>query len=237
MLANRCYECHGEKKQKGGLRVDHIAHLKAGGDTGRRWFPAKSMRSPMIEAIRYKNSDFEMPPKEKLPDEGDRGARKVGRDGRAVAGSRSEANCRHRRTDSPKKSAQFWSFQPLADPKPPEVQGEWVRNDIDRFVAKKHAELQLDPAPEADRRRAGAPRSISICTACRRRRSKPRHSSRYRIRRLTRSSSIAARQPALRRALGAALAGSRALCGERWLQPGRFSPAALGPIAIGSSER
>ena len=34
ILVKRCYECHGEKKQKGGLRVDGIAFLKAGGDTG-----------------------------------------------------------------------------------------------------------------------------------------------------------------------------------------------------------
>src|SRR5690606_8975855 len=34
----------------------------------------------------------------------------------------------------------------------PDVQGSWVRNDIDRFIARAHKEQGLDPAPEADRR-------------------------------------------------------------------------------------
>jgi hypothetical protein len=68
LLANRCYECHGEKKQKGGLRADHITHLKAGGDSGPAVVPGEVEKSAIIEAVRYKNSDLEMPPKEKLPD-------------------------------------------------------------------------------------------------------------------------------------------------------------------------
>ena len=31
LLAKRCYECHGDKKQKSGLRLDNIAHILAGG--------------------------------------------------------------------------------------------------------------------------------------------------------------------------------------------------------------
>ncbi|MEI6873298.1 MAG: c-type cytochrome domain-containing protein, partial [Verrucomicrobiota bacterium] len=27
ILANRCYECHGDKKQKGGLRADNLSFL------------------------------------------------------------------------------------------------------------------------------------------------------------------------------------------------------------------
>ena len=68
ILVNRCYECHGEKKQKGGLRADHIGYLKAGGDTGPALVPGKPEESPLIEAVRYTNADFKMPPKKKLPD-------------------------------------------------------------------------------------------------------------------------------------------------------------------------
>ena len=63
ILANRCYECHGEKKQKGGLRVDGIGFLKAGGDTGPALVAGDPDKSPMIEAVRYQNADFQMPPK------------------------------------------------------------------------------------------------------------------------------------------------------------------------------
>jgi hypothetical protein len=67
ILANRCYECHGDKKQKGGLRMDGLAYLKTGGDTGPALVPGNPDKSPMIEAVRYKNDEFQMPPKEKLP--------------------------------------------------------------------------------------------------------------------------------------------------------------------------
>ena len=34
LLVERCYECHGEKKQKGGLRLDSKAGWQKGGDNG-----------------------------------------------------------------------------------------------------------------------------------------------------------------------------------------------------------
>jgi hypothetical protein len=153
LLANRCYECHGEKKQKGGLRADHITHLKAGGDSGPAVVPGEVEKSAIIEAVRYKNSDLEMPPKEKLPDAEIAVLEKwvaMGapwpeeKSGKSIAAASKEGF-----TDEERK---FWSFQPLADPKPPEVPGKWARNEIDRFIAKKHAEMKLDPAAEADRR-------------------------------------------------------------------------------------
>jgi mono/diheme cytochrome c family protein len=68
LLSKRCFECHSERKQKGGLRVDHLGYLKAGGDTGPALVPGKPEESPMIEAVHYQNKDFQMPPKQKLPD-------------------------------------------------------------------------------------------------------------------------------------------------------------------------
>ncbi|RYD70421.1 MAG: DUF1549 domain-containing protein, partial [Verrucomicrobiaceae bacterium] len=151
VLVNRCYECHGEKKQKGGLRVDHIAHLKTGGDTGPALVPGKLDESPMIGAIRYKDPDFEMPPKEKLPD------REIAvlEQWVAMGAPWPEAEASKAivtKGGFSEEHRQFWAFQPLAEVQPPEVSNPWVRNDIDRFIAKKHAEQQLAPAPEADRR-------------------------------------------------------------------------------------
>jgi DNA-binding GntR family transcriptional regulator len=67
ILSNRCYECHGTKKQKGGLRVDHVGYLKTGGDTGPALVPGNPEASPLMEAGRFTNPDFQMPPKEKMP--------------------------------------------------------------------------------------------------------------------------------------------------------------------------
>lgn len=150
ILANRCYECHGDKKQKGGLRMDGLVYLKTGGDTGPALVPGNPDKSPMIEAVRYKNDEFQMPPKEKLPaaeiavlekwiqmgapwpETGDKATV-------VVEGGFSE------------EQRKYWCFQPLAKVTPPNMTTPWVRGDIDRFIAKKHAELSLQPAPEADR--------------------------------------------------------------------------------------
>jgi hypothetical protein len=149
LLSQRCYDCHGEKKQKGGLRMDHIAHIKAGGDGGPAVVPGDPEKSLMIEAIRYRNSDLEMPPKEKLPGKEIAVLEKWVKLGAPWPDTDKAVVVKGGFSDEQRK---FWCFQPLADPKPPQVPGDWARNDIDRFIAKKHAELKLDPAPEADRR-------------------------------------------------------------------------------------
>jgi hypothetical protein len=47
----------------------------------------------------------------------------------------------------------FWSFQPVKKPAPPEVtNASWVKNPIDRFVLAKLEAKGLTPAPEADKR-------------------------------------------------------------------------------------
>ena len=151
VLANRCYECHGEKKQKGGLRMDHIAHLKVGGDGGPAFVAGQPDKSPMIAAIRYADKDFQMPPKEKLPDKEIAALEKwvsMGAPWPEDAAGKVVVT----KGGFSEEQRKFWCFQPLADPKPPQISSKWVRNDIDRFIAAKHAEQKLDPAPEADRR-------------------------------------------------------------------------------------
>lgn len=47
----------------------------------------------------------------------------------------------------------YWAFQPIAQPKVPEVkQKEWVRNDVDRFILHALEADKLSPANKADRR-------------------------------------------------------------------------------------
>jgi hypothetical protein len=66
LLAAECYECHGEEKAKGGLRLDHIDLILKGGDNGPAIVPGKSGESLLIEAIHRSDPDFEMPPKKAL---------------------------------------------------------------------------------------------------------------------------------------------------------------------------
>ncbi|TLD71190.1 DUF1549 domain-containing protein [Phragmitibacter flavus] len=151
ILANRCYSCHGEDKQKAGLRVDDINHLLAGGDTGAALTKGDPDKSLFIEAVRYQNADFQMPPKEKLPDNEiallekwvAMGAPWPQTAEQAKAGARDEFGFTA-------EDRSLWSLQPLAKPTPPANVGQnWAKNSIDSFIAAKHAETKLTPAPTA----------------------------------------------------------------------------------------
>jgi len=150
ILVNRCIDCHGPKKKKGSLRADNITFLKTGGDSGPALVPGDPENSIMIDAIRYQDPDFQMPPKEKLPDKEIAILEKWIKMG-APWPANEAAQIRVDEFGFSEKDRKFWSFQPLSHPAPPEFKSDWVRNDIDRFVAKKQAELGLTPAPEADR--------------------------------------------------------------------------------------
>ena len=68
VLSEKCYECHSARgdKVKGGLRLDHIDLILKGGDTGPALVRGNPEDSLLVEAIRYQESDFQMPPKGKL---------------------------------------------------------------------------------------------------------------------------------------------------------------------------
>src|SRR4051812_7484296 len=53
LLVERCEECHGAKKQKGGLRLDSKAGWQTGGDTGAALKPGDPEASLLIKAVRY----------------------------------------------------------------------------------------------------------------------------------------------------------------------------------------
>ena len=150
VLANRCYECHAEKKQKGSLRLDNIAFITKGGDSGPALVAGDPDKSMIIEAIRYKDEDFEMPPKQKLPDKEIAILEKwvkLGAPWPEAEAARVTVN----EFGFTEEDLKFWAFQPLTHPTPPDIKSPWIRNNIDKFVSLKHKELGLTPAPEADR--------------------------------------------------------------------------------------
>ena len=48
-------------------------------------------------------------------------------------------------------SAVWWSFRPLHRPAVPDGDPQWARNEVDRFVSAKFAEIGLRPSAQADR--------------------------------------------------------------------------------------
>src|SRR5262249_49101036 len=53
LLAERCLECHGPEKQKGNLRLDSLAAILKGGDSGPALVAGKPEESLLVQAIGY----------------------------------------------------------------------------------------------------------------------------------------------------------------------------------------
>src|SRR5688572_24473251 len=74
LLVEHCYKCHSaeaerNKKLKGGLLLDTRAGTLKGGDSEKpAVVPGQAEASLLIEAVRWKNEDLQMPPKQKLAD-------------------------------------------------------------------------------------------------------------------------------------------------------------------------
>src|SRR4051812_29870406 len=69
LLVENCYKCHsaGAQKLKGGLRLDSKDLALKGGESGKLAIvPGEPEISLLVEAVRYNNSDLQMPPKKKL---------------------------------------------------------------------------------------------------------------------------------------------------------------------------
>src|SRR5687767_5100914 len=66
LLIENCHSCHGEKKQKGELRLDSRSAALRGGELGVVIVPGKPDESLLIKAVRYLDADLQMPPKKKL---------------------------------------------------------------------------------------------------------------------------------------------------------------------------
>lgn len=158
ILVQHCFSCHSRKEPKGGLVLDTPEGLKQGGDTGPVIVPKQPDKSLLIEAVRYKNTDLQMPPKNRLS------AAEVAALERWVA--RGAVDPRPPTTSTGATSSAsaptgmsidegraFWSFKSVGNPSVPEPkQADWVRTPIDAFVLARLEANGLSPAPEADKR-------------------------------------------------------------------------------------
>jgi mono/diheme cytochrome c family protein len=147
LLVEHCQQCHGPKKQQGGLRLDTAAGFRAGGDSGPLVTPGKPDESLLLRAVRHEGP--KMPPKKQLaPPEVAVLAEWV-RQGapwpEPTGATRSKGITAEERA--------FWAFQPVRDPAVPAVKhADRARNAIDRFLLAKLEAAGLSFAPTADRR-------------------------------------------------------------------------------------
>jgi len=153
ILATRCHECHSAAEQKGSLRLDSRAAVMTGGDTGPAIVPSKPDESLLVDAVRYGDT-YQMPPTSQLAQEEIDTLVEWVRQGAGwgVEAAASEPAAKVEAFDLAAR-AQHWSFQPLADPAPPEVvEHAWVHTPVDRYILAKLEAANLRPAPAADKR-------------------------------------------------------------------------------------
>ncbi len=156
-LASECYECHGAKKQEGGLRVDSRDGLLEGGDSGPALVAGDSAKSLLIELITDKDPDSRMPmERPKLPDTVIANFVKWVNDGAPdprdqppaadAASSADWQNVFDARKD-------WWSLKPPRKPALPAVaNNNWSRHPVDRFILARLEQHGLQPAAAASPR-------------------------------------------------------------------------------------
>src|SRR5438270_10587287 len=71
LLSEQCYRCHSAAAQsiKGGLKLDTKIAIQKGGDNGPVIIPGDPDNSRLITAVKWADTDLQMPPKKKLSDE------------------------------------------------------------------------------------------------------------------------------------------------------------------------
>ena len=152
ILRQRCFECHShEGKIKGGLVLDSRLGWQAGGESGPAIVPGSPEKSRLIEAVRYKNPDMEMPPKAKLPQNEvavlEEWVMRGAPDPRETVAA--VKTIKHNGVDV-EEGRKHWSYQPVRDAAPPAVRDQgWPLNDVDSFILAKQEEAGLNPGPEA----------------------------------------------------------------------------------------
>jgi len=148
ILAEHCTKCHGDSKQKGGLRVDSRQALLQGGDSGPAIVPGSAEKSLLVEAIRQVG-DVCMPPKSRL------GEGEISRvsewiqhgapwpNSPATAGKPGDSPVAPELTEAQRN---WWAFRPVQPVAPPEVKDTSnVRNPIDRFLEHEFEARQVTP--------------------------------------------------------------------------------------------
>jgi hypothetical protein len=132
LLKQKCYACHGALKQKAGLRLDTVALMLRGGDSG-------SAAKLIIERVTA-TDEHERMPQEAAPLTAEQIALLRTWIDAGAPGIVNEAQ-----EADPK---QHWAFQSVKRPTPPKS-GDG--NAIDAFVNRALAANQLAPLPEAPR--------------------------------------------------------------------------------------
>lgn len=146
LFAERCFDCHGEKKQESAFRADSREDILKGGDHGPSIIIGKSAESILVQVLADTHPDVAVMPKKKEKftaeqiglvrawiDQGAEWASNAG-------GKKYTYNTNH------------WAFKTPIRPAIPTVSAsKWLRTPIDNFILAKLDAEKLKPSPDADK--------------------------------------------------------------------------------------
>ncbi|MFM7250359.1 MAG: PSD1 and planctomycete cytochrome C domain-containing protein [Planctomycetaceae bacterium] len=150
LLESHCAACHGAEKQEGGLRLDGLAGLSAGGATGAAIVPGSAAESLLFVAVSRVDDALAMPPEGKLA-EADVAAIRAWIDAGAPHPDGPLTVPVPVPPFDPVEKRRFWSLTPPQRPLPPAVRdAALVATPIDAFVIARLDEAGIVPAAVAD---------------------------------------------------------------------------------------
>jgi mono/diheme cytochrome c family protein len=156
IFVEHCYECHraGSKKDNGSLLLDSRQGLLKGGDSGPAIIVGDAEKSLLLVAVRQTDKDLRMPPGKKLTE-----AQIADLEAWVKSGAADPREAPANIAPAKKygmtleEGRRFWSFQPVRNPTPPEVQERsWPRTAIDHFILARLERVGVPPAAAADKR-------------------------------------------------------------------------------------
>lgn len=136
LFHTHCIDCHGPEEQESEFRIDRLANMLAGGNSGEPAIvPGEPAASYLLKLIRHQETDKEMPPDGSLSKDEINRIEKWIAQGAATPDTYGPAEAVIELT--------HWSFLPIA---------ALPESSIDRLIADKLKEKGLQLSPKANRR-------------------------------------------------------------------------------------
>lgn len=146
LLRKRCYACHGALRQEAGLRLDTVAGMLAGGDSGPVVQAGAVPDSILIDRLSETDPDLRMPPEH----EGEPfTAAEV-----AVVKAWIQAGAAGPADEQPESDPrEHWSFLPIERPEVPQPEdGQQTVHAIDAFISAARRDAGIEDQGPADSR-------------------------------------------------------------------------------------
>ncbi len=157
ILVENCYACHSVEADaaEGGLRLDSAVAMRSGGKSGPVIVRGNPERSLLMLSVRHQKPAIAMPPEDvadRLSDDEIGSLEKWIRMGAPDPREQSADDA----LSSPSKNyaslETWWAYQPLKIVPLPNVDRDWAKNPIDRWVRKAQQVTGTEPAGDADPR-------------------------------------------------------------------------------------